>query len=96
MHILWKFTAKRWQDQHEENCKRQIKEKYFSKGSTMFIEGFKDDTTIKDIKEALKLQFDVELRSKAFVFNKFVNGLTSAHVRFIEENAAVDLAAKMK
>ena len=62
----------------------------------MFMEGFKDDTIREDIEEALKLQLDVELKSKAFVFNKFVNGITSAHVRFIEENAAVDLAAKMK
>ena len=60
----------------------------------MFMEGFKDDTTREDIKEALKLQFDVEL--KAFAFMEFEIGQTSGHVRFVEENAAIELAAKMK
>ena len=39
----------------------------------MFMEGFKDDTTREDIKEALKLQFDVEL--KAFAFMEFEKGI---------------------
>ena len=39
----------------------------------MFMEGFKDDTRREDIKEALKLQFDVEL--KAFAFMEFEKGI---------------------
>ena len=84
--------------EQQEKKDREEKEKEeknkLPKGATMFMEGFKDDTTREDIKEALKLQFDVEL--KAFAFMEFEKGQTSGHVRFVEENAAVELAVKMK
>ena len=60
----------------------------------MFMEGFKDDTKREDIKEALKEQFEVE--DKAFAFMEFERGQTKGYVRFVEENAAIDLAAKIK
>ena len=47
----------------------------------MFMEGFKDDTTREDIKEALKLQFDVEL--KAFAFMEFEKGTVVYSFYFI-------------
>ena len=52
--------------------KEKEEENKLPKGATMFMEGFKDDTTREDIKEALKLQFDVEL--KAFAFMEFEKG----------------------
>ena len=53
--------------------KEKEEENKLPKGATMFMEGFKDDTTREDIKEALKLQFDVEL--KAFAFMEFEKGI---------------------
>jgi len=82
------------QEKKDQEEKEKEEENKLPKGATMFMEGFKDDTTREDIKEALKLQFDVEL--KAFAFMEFEKGQTSGHVRFVEENAAVELAAKMK
>ena len=66
------------------------------RGSTVFMEGFKDGTTREDIEKALKLEFDVELASKAFTFVESVNGNFFAYVRFGEKNAAVVAFAKMK
>merc|ERR1740129_1245261 len=82
------------QEKKDQEEKEKEEENKLPKGATMFMEGFKDDTTREDIKEALKLQFDVEL--KAFAFMEFEKGQTKGHVRFVEENAAVELAAKMK
>merc|ERR1711862_468755 len=63
-------------------------------GATMFMEGFKDDTRREDIKEVLQEQFGVE--ASAFAYMDFQKGQTSGHVRFLTENAAIDLAAKIK
>ena len=62
----------------------------------MFMEGFEDGTTREDIEEALKLQFNVELKSKAYAFVESGNGKFFAYVRFGEKNAAFVQAAKMK
>merc|ERR1739844_227214 len=78
----------------QEEKKKDVEENKLPKGATMFMEGFKDDTRREDIKEALKEQFDVA--DDAFAFMEFEKGQTSGHVRFNEENAAVELAAKMK
>ena len=85
-------------DLHEETCKKKTKKENElpPRGATMFMEGFKDGTTREDIEEALKLQLDIELKSKAFAFVKCVNGKTFANVRFGQENAAFVLAAEMK
>merc|ERR1719483_1208920 len=43
------------------NIERNIaKKNELPKGATMFIEGFKNDTTWEDIKKALMVHFDVE------------------------------------
>ena len=96
-----KFSYKKWknkvveqQEKNDQDEKEKEEETKLPKGATMFMEGFKDDTRREDIKEALKLQFDVEL--KAFAFMDFEKGQSSGHVRFVEENAAIELAAKMK
>ena len=69
------------------------------KGAIMFMEGLKDDTTKEDIKAALMDQFNVEVD---FVFLKFKKGLQEKYavkkghyVRFLEKNAANNLAAKI-
>merc|ERR1711913_6611 len=78
----------------EAEKEKVAEENKLPKGATMFMEGFKDDTKREDIKEALKEQFEVD--DKAFAFMEFERGQTSGYVRFIEENAAIDLAAKIK
>ena len=92
-----KFSDKKSKNkivEQQEKKHQEEEEIKLPKGATMFMEGFKDDTRREDIKEALKLQFDVEL--KAFAFMDFEKGQSSGHVRFVEENAAIELAAKMK
>ena len=92
-----KFSGKKSKNkivEQQEKKHQEEEEIKLPKGATMFMEGFKDDTRREDIKEALKLQFDVEL--KAFAFMDFEKGQSSGHVRFVEENAAIELAAKMK
>ena len=74
--------------------KKDVEENKLPKGATMFMEGFKDDTRREDIKEALKEQFEVP--DDAFAFMEFEKGQTSGHVRFKKENAAINLAAKIK
>jgi hypothetical protein len=63
------LTSKGGRDLHEQKCKNETKEENElpPRGSTMFMEGFKDGTTREDINEALKLQCDVEVEFKAFV-----------------------------
>merc|ERR1711874_639161 len=86
--------VRKWQTEYFEEKEKVAEENKLPKGATMFMEGFKDDTKREDIKEALKEQFEVD--DKAFAFMEFERGQTSGYVRFIEENAAIDLAAKIK
>merc|ERR1719189_2262292 len=87
--------AKIVEEQEKKDEEEKVtEENKLPKGATMFMEGFKDDTKREDIKEALKEQFEVE--DKAFAFMEFERGQTKGYVRFIEENAAIDLAAKIK
>ena len=58
----------------------------------MFMEGFENDTSEKDIKEALFETFDV--KDEAFALIE--KGETCGYVRFHKENAAIELVAKMK
>ena len=55
------------------------------------MEGFENDTSEKDIKEALFEKFYV--KDEAFALIE--KGETCGYVRFHEENAAVELVAKM-
>ena len=55
------------------------------------MEGFENDTSEKDIKEALIETFDV--KDEAFALIE--KGETCGYVRFREENAAIELVAKM-
>jgi len=90
-----KTKAKIVEEQGKKDEEEKVtEENKLPKGATMFMEGFKDDTKREDIKEALKEQFEVE--DKAFAFMEFERGQTKGYVRFIEENAAIDLAAKIK
>jgi len=82
------------EQEKKDEEKKVAEENKLPKGATMFMEGFKDDTKREDIKEALKAQFEVD--DKAFAFMEFERGQTKGHVRFVEENAAIDLAAKIK
>ena len=61
------------------------------KGAVMFMDGFENDTSEEDIKEALIETFDI----KAEAFASIEKGETCGYVRFHEENAAVELVAKM-
>ena len=61
------------------------------KGAVMFMEGFENDTSEKDIKEALFEKFYVKDEDFALI----EKGETCGYVRFREENAAIELVAKM-
>ena len=61
------------------------------KGAVIFMEGFENDTSEKDIKEALFEKFDV--KDEAFALIE--KGETCGYVRFHKENAAIELVAKM-
>ena len=80
---------------HKEkvNIEKNIaKKNELPKGATMFMEGFKNDTRKKDIKEALMVHFDVE----GEVFASIKKEQTCCYVRFREENAAVKLVTKIE
>ena len=63
----------------------------------MFMEGFHNETTYEDIIEALKEQFDIDLyQDNAFAFEKVEKRKTLCQIRFVKENAALDLAMKIK
>ena len=62
------------------------------KGTVMFMEGFESDTRKEDIKEALMENFEVEDNAFALI----EKGETCGYVKFHEENAAIELVAKMK
>ena len=61
------------------------------KGAVIFMDGFKNDTSEKDIKETLIETFDIEAEAFALI----EKGETCGYVRFHEENAAIELVAKM-
>ena len=56
------------------------------------MEGFENDTSEKDIKEALFEKFNV--KDEAFALIE--KGETCGYVRFHKENAAIELVAKIK
>ena len=58
----------------------------------MFMEGFENDTSEKDIKKALIETSNLMLNNIALI----EKGDSCGYVRFHEENAAIELAAKMK
>ena len=63
----------------------------------MFMEGFNNETTYEDIIEALKKQFNIDLyKDNAFAFEKVEKRKTLCQIRFVKENAALNLAAKIK
>ena len=63
----------------------------------MIMEGFHNETTYEDIIEALKEQFNIDLyKDNAFAFEKVEKRKTLCHIRFVKENAAINLAAKIK
>ena len=62
------------------------------KGAVIFMEGFENDTSEEDIKEALIETFDVQAEAFALI----EKGETCGYVRFHKENAAIELVAKMK
>ena len=62
------------------------------KGAVMFIEGFENDTSEKDIKKALITTSNLMLNNIALI----EKGETCGYVKFHEENAAIELVAKMK
>ena len=58
----------------------------------MFMEGFENDTSEKDIKKALIETSNLMLNNIALI----EKGETCGYVRFHKENGAIELAAKMK
>ena len=58
----------------------------------MFMEGFENDTSEKDIKKALIETSNLMLNNIALI----EKGDSCGYVRFHEENAAIELVAKMK
>ena len=63
----------------------------------MFMEGFNNETTYEDIIEALKEQFNIDLyKDNAFAFEKVEKRKTLCQIRFVKENAAINLEAKIK
>ena len=80
--------------------KAQTKKNHFPKGATMFMKGFKKDTTKEDIKNALLGTFGVESKALASIENGN-NGTDEkavgcGYVIFCKENAANELLAKIK
>ena len=78
--------------------KAQTKKNHFPKGATMFMKGFKKDTTKEDIKNALLGTFGVKDKALASIENGN-NGFKSqscGYVIFCKENAANELLAKIK
>ena len=75
-----------------EKKKTKEKEKKFPKGATMFMKGFKNDTTKLNISKAFWETFEIE--DKAFA--SIENGQKCGYVIFHEENAAIELMAKIK
>ena len=77
--------------------KSKAKENEFPKGATMFMKGFKNDTTKEDIKNAFLGTFGVE--NKAFVSiengNNGNKSQSCGYVIFSKENAANELLAKI-
>ena len=57
----------------------------------MFMEGFENDTSEKDIKKALIETSNLMLNNIALI----EKGETCGYIRFHEDNAAVELVAKM-
>ena len=57
----------------------------------MFMEGFENDTSEKDIKKALIESSNLMLNNIALI----EKGETCGYVRFHKENAAIELVAKM-
>ena len=99
------FEEKKAQRNSEKKAKEQIlkkqdndeeekEENTLPKGAVLFMDGFKDDTMREHIKKVLKDEFDVENEHIAFV--DFEKGQTKAYVRFCQENAAKELAEKIK
>ena len=63
----------------------------------MFMEGFHNETTYEDIIEALKEQFNIDLyKDNAFAFEKVEKRKNLCHIRFVKENAAINLETKIK
>ena len=58
----------------------------------MFMDGFENDTSEKDIKKALIETSNLMLNNIALI----EKGDSCGYVRFHEENAAIELVAKMK
>ena len=61
------------------------------KGAVIFMEGFENDTSEKDIKKALIETSNLMLNNIALI----EKGETCGYVRFHKENAAIELVAKM-
>ena len=82
---------------NKEKEKSKAKENEFPKGATMFMKGFKNDTTKEDIKNALLGTFGVEDKALASIENGN-NGNKSqscGYVTFCKKNAANVLLAKI-
>lgn len=88
-----KTKSKIVEEQAKKDAEEVAEENNLPKGAVLFMEGFSDKTMREDIKAALKEQFDLEPEAVAFM--DFEKGQTAGHVRFTEENAAVNLAAKI-
>ena len=78
--------------------KSKAKENEFPKGATMFMKGFKNDTTKEDIKNAFLMTFGVENKALASVEigNNGSKFQSCGYVIFCKENAANELLAKIK
>ena len=85
-------------NKEKEKTKTKAKENEFPKGATMFMKGFKNDTTKEDIKNALAGTFGVQ--DKALVSietgNNGFKSQSCGYVIFCKENAANELLAKIK
>ena len=78
--------------------KSKTKKNAFPKGATMFMKGFKNDTTKEDIKNAFLGTFGVENKALASIEigNNGFKSQSCGYVIFSKKNAAKELLAKIK